>query len=196
MGKGGGFEREISTKLSLWWTDGKRDDCFWRSQASGGRATIRGRKGKAINDQYGDIVAVDEEGKPLTNLFSFECKTGYGKKKKNEPAITNWCVLDALDSKQKQTVLEAFWEQCERDAGLSCRFPILIFRRNRKEAVIAFETILFQQLKDYYEFPEYNLIRIDLPVASVHLMLMKLEDFFDWIPDIRGFINGKIRGNL
>ena len=40
--KGSEFEREMCKCLSLWWTDSKRDDVFWRSAQSGGRAP-RGR---------------------------------------------------------------------------------------------------------------------------------------------------------
>jgi len=41
MAKGGEFERDISRFLSRWWTYGERDDVFWRTSASGARATTR-----------------------------------------------------------------------------------------------------------------------------------------------------------
>lgn len=74
--KGGAFEREISKKLSLWWSEGKRDDIFWRSSQSGGRATFRGKKGKDTFGSHGDIAALDPIGAPLIKLFCFELKTG------------------------------------------------------------------------------------------------------------------------
>ena len=41
--KGGAWEREFSKYLSLWITEGERDDVFWRSSQSGGRATQRAK---------------------------------------------------------------------------------------------------------------------------------------------------------
>lgn len=75
--KGPEFEREVAKDLSLWWTAGDRDDIFWRTQNSGGRATARKRKGKTTQGQYGDIQAVDPLGKPLMRFLSFELKRGY-----------------------------------------------------------------------------------------------------------------------
>lgn len=74
--KGSSFERHICKRLSEWWTDGERDDVFWRSSQSGGRATVRGRKGKQTAGSYGDITALDPIGAPLLNLFTLELKCG------------------------------------------------------------------------------------------------------------------------
>ena len=71
--KGSAFEREVCKKLSLWITDGKMDDCLWRSAISGGRATIAHRKGKVVR-QGGDICAVSLEGHVLTNKWYIENK--------------------------------------------------------------------------------------------------------------------------
>ncbi|MBM3120244.1 MAG: hypothetical protein FJ006_12010, partial [Chloroflexi bacterium] len=57
--KGASFERDISRQLSLWWTHGERDDVFWRSSMSGGRATVRAKKGQKTAYQNGDITATD-----------------------------------------------------------------------------------------------------------------------------------------
>lgn len=75
--KGGAFEREICVVLSEWWTSGDRDDVFYRSASSGGRATRRGAKRKATVGHYGDVAAMDEVGRPLLSLLVIECKTGY-----------------------------------------------------------------------------------------------------------------------
>ena len=69
--KGSAFEREISKSLSLWYTEGERDDIFWRSSQSGGRATTRAKKGKKTAASYGDITALDNRGEPFTDLFCF-----------------------------------------------------------------------------------------------------------------------------
>src|SRR3954464_11883516 len=78
-GKGASFERDLCKRLSLWWTDGERDDVFWRTSQSGGRATSRTKKGKKTKNSYGDICAVDPIGQPLLDLITFEVKRGYNK---------------------------------------------------------------------------------------------------------------------
>ena len=92
--KGGDFEREICKRLSMWWTGGQRDDVFWRSSQSGGRATQRAKSGKATYGSYGDIAAVDPIGEPLLKLFTIELKRGssYG------------CPADLLDASPTNAV--------------------------------------------------------------------------------------------
>jgi len=72
--KGGAFERETCESLSLWVSKGERDDLFWRSAMSGGRATVKQKTGKANVSQGGDICAVDPRGHALVGPFAIECK--------------------------------------------------------------------------------------------------------------------------
>lgn len=71
--KGSQFERDISKKLSLWLTDGKRNDVLWRSEISGGRFTFSAAKGKAVGS-VGDIKATDPTGFEFADKFVVECK--------------------------------------------------------------------------------------------------------------------------
>lgn len=73
--KGSQFERQICKRLSAWWAPG-RDDVFWRSSQSGGRATQRAKSGKSTFGSYGDIAAVDPIGAPLIKVFTIELKRG------------------------------------------------------------------------------------------------------------------------
>lgn len=75
--KGGEFEREIAYSFSRWWTNGQRDDIFWRSASSGGRATNRTRAAKTTEGHYGDLAATHPSGKPFTDLITLEMKCGY-----------------------------------------------------------------------------------------------------------------------
>lgn len=79
MAKGADFERRFCKELSLWWSDRKQDDLFWRSSMSGGRSTVRHKTGKATAGHSGDICATAEISMPLTNLITFELKSGYNK---------------------------------------------------------------------------------------------------------------------
>ena len=74
--KGSDFERELCKRLSLWWTDGERNDIFWRTSQSGGRATQRSKKGETTFGSYGDLTAIDPIGSPLIKMFTIEFKRG------------------------------------------------------------------------------------------------------------------------
>lgn len=76
--RGSGWEREFCKLISTWWTGGHRDDAFWRTAGSGGRATVRARRGVATTAyQHGDICPTDEVGGPLCDVFTWELKQGY-----------------------------------------------------------------------------------------------------------------------
>jgi len=127
--KGASFERDISRQLSLWWTHGERDDVFWRSSMSGGRATVRAKKGQKTAYQNGDITATDPIGSPLIENVAIELKRGYKK----------WGVLDLLDStKPEKSTLAGFLSQVEeecKNAGVSS-FMLICKRDGRKPVVI------------------------------------------------------------
>ena len=72
--KGAAFERLICQRLSKWLSGDQRDDLFWRSAMSGGRATIGARLGMIRKQQAGDITAVDPLGHALTGCYYIECK--------------------------------------------------------------------------------------------------------------------------
>lgn len=60
--KGSAFERAVCKRLSLWLSDGSRDDLLWRSAMSGGRATVQFNAGKSVNlTQSGDVSAIGRE---------------------------------------------------------------------------------------------------------------------------------------
>ena len=129
--KGFPFEREMSKVLSLWWTHGVEDNAFWRTQQSGGRATIRARKGKKSKYQYGDLTFDDPIGTPFIDFFLIECKRGYTDKVD---------VLDCLDvqegRKTKPEIIE-WWDksQIEKEQG-ERREVFIIIRRNNRKAVL------------------------------------------------------------
>lgn len=130
--KGSSFERDICKELSLWWTDGERDDVFWRTAGSGGRATNRMKQGQQTAGAYGDMTFVDPIGEPLLRLCCFEFKRGYG----------NWCLLDVIDRRQakdkvRPTIIEQFWLQATQSAeDAGCRYPVIIFRRDKRKVGI------------------------------------------------------------
>ena len=138
--KGGAFERRMAKRLSLWWTGGERDDVIWRTQISGGRATVRGRKGKRTEGQYGDLTYTDPCAKPLFDLFVIECKHGYGK----------WSVLDLVDNPDdaKYTILEGWIERLEENAkAADVDYGIILAQRTRRLPVAVVDLTFVSDLK-------------------------------------------------
>jgi hypothetical protein len=187
MAKGGSFEREIATLLSLWWSDGERSDIFYRSHASGGRFTMRRKSGKDTANQGGDITCSDSVGEPLIKEWSIEIKTGYGKK--TDSGISRWDVLDFLDSRQKEPVLQKMFDQSRRDAVLTDRIPILIFRRNGRTPCIMFYKSYYEELVGY--FGHYEGDCITYRIHNLFHIIMPFQNFMEWIPDLRSALCSK-----
>jgi hypothetical protein len=80
--KGPQWERSSCQRLSLWVTNMLREDVFWRTSISGGRATFRSRRvdtnqavrSRLLDNQQGDITAIHPDGQVLLDLFIIECK--------------------------------------------------------------------------------------------------------------------------
>jgi hypothetical protein len=118
--KGGEFERQICKKLSLWVSNNLRDDLFWRSAMSGGRATVRSKKGKETASGHGDITAVTPEGNKLTDYFIIECKS--------------YKSLGFDSHLYGQGPLAGIWDKLKKECN--GKKPILILKENRRPILI------------------------------------------------------------
>ena len=117
--------------LSLWWSNGTRDDIFWRATQSGGRATQRAKSGKRTFGSYGDIAAVDPIGQPLVQLFTIELKRGR----------SHGCPNDLFDCRRtkKMKPFEEALEQAISSAELAGTPRwLLISRRDGRESMAYF----------------------------------------------------------
>ncbi len=133
MAKGSEFEREVCKRLSLWWSAGlskgdARDDIFWRSSQSGGRATQRAKTGQKTFGSYGDIAAVDPIGQPLLKYFTIELKRGR----------SHGFLGDLLDLKDNvKHPFVATLRQARRSAKQAgSKTWLLICRRDRRVAMV------------------------------------------------------------
>jgi len=125
--KGSAFEREFARKLSLWWSEGKADDWFWRLGGSGGRATNRAKSGRNTANGYGDIAAQCPEAQKLLNIATFELKRGFNR----------ISLQDLLDKPNGPNQMRDFIEQAKRSASLAgTPFWVLVFRRDLREELI------------------------------------------------------------
>jgi hypothetical protein len=114
--KGNDFERDVCRRLSLWASDGKHVDLFWRSAMSGGRATARNRERINVR-QAGDICAVAPDGHPFTNQYYVECKAY------RNLQIDRFIILGT-------GTLMKFWRKTKLCARKYGRRPMLIAKQN------------------------------------------------------------------
>lgn len=131
MRKGGGkqkgaqFERDVCVMLSKWVTDGQREDVFWRSAMSGGRATVGHKRGKQHSSQVGDISCIHPAGHRFCEGFAPECKF-----------YANLDYQGLITGKGK---LLTFWNEINTQAKRYKKHPFLIARQNRMTAVVCLD---------------------------------------------------------
>lgn len=134
--KGSAFERVICKKLSLWVTDGERQDVFWRSAMSGGRATVANRLQNGIMvRQAGDICAVGPEGHAFVTAWYVECKA-------YRTLNIDCFVLKGTGN------LARFWKVTCREAHKYGRSPMLIARQNMMPVIVVSQ---HKHLRDWAE---------------------------------------------
>jgi len=156
--KGAQFEREMCVLLSKWLTSGDREDIFWRSAMSGGRATVAYRStGKKHAAQSGDISCVDPLGDRFIKAFNAECKF--------------YRDLDYTGLLTGKGKLIDFWKQTKRDARIHSKHPFLIARQNRMPAVVGLDINARKELGLSYK----DMILISIP-NNLHLLFA--DEFF------------------
>jgi hypothetical protein len=129
MAKGSVFEREVCKQLSLWWTSGERDDVFWRSSQSGGRATQRAKKGQRTYGSYGDIAAVDPIGEPLLRYFTIELKRG-----RSHGFLGD--LLDVKGDNKTHPFVKALRQARRSAKQAESKTWMLICRRDRRQSMV------------------------------------------------------------
>ncbi len=169
--KGSAFERQVCKQLSLWWTDWERDDIYWRTSQSGGRATSRTKAGKTTAGQYGDITCVDPDGvgSELTKLFSIELKKGYGP----------WSFVDliARTTSPKTHPFRRFWAQVEQQVESSEVFlPMLIVQRSGSAPLLILEGTTMRAL---LPLKACRLPHVSLVAFEYNVVATRLEHFLE-----------------
>lgn len=140
-GKGSGFEREVSKKLSLWYSRGESDSWIWRTAMSGGRATVRAKKGQATSGGAGDLTFTDAKAAPLFELVTFELKRGYAKTSLSD-------LIDKNDGTKPGT-FEQWVQQAVRSARQAgTPHWVIIHKRNNRPAMAYLDRGLYLMLKD------------------------------------------------
>lgn len=115
--KGSAFEREVCRRLSLWLSQGERDDLLWRSAMSGGRATVQFRRGKVNVTQSGDVSAVGQ------GAFEF-CERTFVEAKFYRDLQIGRGIVCGTGS------LIKFWDKAVEEASKYSKVPMLVARQN------------------------------------------------------------------
>lgn len=188
--KGNSFERKIAKQWSLWWTQDDpepRDDCFWRTASSGGRATQRSKKGKDTKNQYSDITASDPIGQPLMDVMVIETKFGYSKN-------TIADLLDAPDNAAVQQY-EEWIVNLRKSRDLSgALYWLLLVQRNRRETIAYMDSALWDALWTAgADLPV--MANFQIRINSVMVYAIKFKEFLQKVSrrNVEAVAQGKVK---
>lgn len=121
--KGSSFERDTCRKLSLWLSQGERDDLLWRSAMSGGRATVGLADGVTRRAQAGDLSSIDAMSHSFIDTHVVECKH-YRMIEADTLVFTN------------KGELAKFWDRAQEDAMEHGKRPWLIAKQNHRPTLL------------------------------------------------------------
>lgn len=185
--KGGGFERKVCKALSLWITAGAREDVFWRSAMSGGRATVMIKRGAKNQTGLGDVTAVDPLGNPLTDKFLIECKTY---RNLHLHLLLSETTDINQDRRKDRSILD-FWWRCLRESASSGRLPFLVAKQNNMQPFVCLcgggvahfnldkNTIAHYRLHGVYLFWLSDFLQrasvVSVPVVRVRRQLIRTD---------------------
>lgn len=178
MAKGGNWERDVCKFLSKWVSGHEKPYIFWRTGGSGGVFTVS--EGKAGEYFSGDICAIREEGKFLTEKFSIECKTGYKE-----------ASFDKHFKYNKSDPFKSFWIQVVNDSQKANKYPMLIFR---KKGMTTPWVCIGKDVYDIISLYLYDIRRLHICWRNLpETVIFEYKEFFERIkPEIiEEDINGK-----
>lgn len=137
--KGAAFERKMCKALSRWVSfpyHSDRDDLFWRSAMSGGRATLAKKDNTGRKLQEGDISALggtDEEAKLAAKFLEFvsiECK------------FLADCKLESFIMDNKGPLRKAL-DQASENCSYT-KAPLVLAKSNRRDVIMLAHPLFFQ----------------------------------------------------
>ena len=165
--KGSAFERKVCVDLSHWISGNFRDDLFWRSAMSGGRATVGKKQGINRRTQMGDITAIAGDSifarraAILQERAIIECK------------CLKTIQLEKLIYEREGAVVDAL-RQIEELGDI--RAPVVIAKQDRKPALIISSQVFFYQHGAYptIYFPRWESL---LSIGDGAVCMMKFDTF-------------------
>lgn len=172
--KGNSFERRLCKLLSEWITHGERDDIFWRSATSGGRATVRRKQNRSTANSDGDISAIDPIGMPMTENVCIEAKVGYPKAS----------LQDILDREK------SLYREWIHQAAAADKHWMVVVKRHSSDIVVIAPAYLFKPLLHKKAIlielndPKDKLVRKLIAFRFDDFLKITPEDFLKWLSKI------------
>jgi len=165
--KGAEQERIICKNLSLWVSDNKRDDLYWRSAMSGGRASVGFKKNKTNLTQVGDISCIDSEGEKLTNKYVIEVKN-----------YKNLHLESLIYGIPKSNSLLEFWNVLCNQCKKVNKAPMLIAKQNFKSTIVLLQKEQkYNYLNNYVNFCNSELYTDISLLDFASLLKTNFKDF-------------------
>ena len=175
-GKGPSFERNISKEMSLWMSNGTRDDLVWRTSGSGGRATMRRKSGKKTANACGDLKAEHTLAMPFFEKCTVELKIGY----------KDYSIQDLLDKpirgKKTLRTIEDFYLQATTDAKFAeIPIPIIIMKKDSRKALIVLPRDVFDAINEFFD-EDMSYIYFSGNERMGESIIFELDYFFTSVP--------------
>jgi hypothetical protein len=173
MAKGSDYEREIAKRISIWFSEGERDDVFWRTSQSGGRATERYKRGSSTQNSDGDLSFIDESGACFIRYYLVEIKRGYNA----QLDILNW-----IDGKSNPILFDWFTKSKREKRRANRKQVLIIFRRDKKRSVVAIDGDHFRELQHHFGLLSGSVIKLERNASNIRkqIALIPFDSFFNW----------------
>lgn len=174
--KGSSFERKICKTISLWLTDGKRDDVVWRTAGSGGRATVRAKRSCRTANAAGDMCATDPIAQPFIDKVLIEMKKGYTNGSERIDVLK---LIDSPNSK-KSVLLLQWWLKAKKEARFANREEVwIVFERDRGKAILMTRGDYVKAL-ERRQGMSYPHPTISTCIDRARFIFTTLENFIGW----------------
>ena len=166
--KGGAYERSVAKRLSLWYTNNKRDDVFYRSASSGGRSTQRFKKGKQTVNAAGDLSYTDSIGEPFLKCVAVELKAGY-----DSPTLSKTC------SGKKPKLFDFFKQAQESAEQAGVQGWLIVHKPDFQTEMVYMNAKLFTAC--------FNIDPLNIPTDASQLPFPMIAIFIDNSQSVVGF---------
>ena len=178
--KGSAFERLISKKLSMWWSNNTNDNLFFRTNSSGGRYTVRQKLGKETLNQEGDICSVHPDSQLFSRYFSIECK--------NYKNIDLYIVL-SNDTKHNTKDNILGWLH-KLEEHVICKHPILICKSSHRPTLFISNNYFSTLIDECYG---RNIYRVKFYKNNNSYYIYYLDDILSLDPEaMKEYLTEKI----
>lgn len=156
------FERVVAKSLGAWF------GCTFRRTPGSGAWGKQGQSrfskaSDATRDFHGDIVAPPDARFP----FSVECKT--------------YACVELYQCLYGKSPVYDWWKQCEDDAKSVGKLPLLVFKENRKQTLVAIDERTFKLLNKFTDIKKARRISLTFHRSTVDhtLHMFQLQSFIE-----------------